>query len=398
MTIKTLKDFDLKSKRVLVRTDFNIPLDRKGEVLDNFRIAQAVPTIKYLKERGAKIILMSHLGDDPKKDKKNSLQKISFELQDLLGERVAFLKDCIGNITEEAVEKMREGEVTLLENLRFYEEEKQGDLSFAKKLARTGEIFLNDAFSVCHRNHASVVGITNFLTSGAGQLLEKELDILSGVLKNPARPLLIILGGAKVDTKIKSVAPLLERADHIILGGLIAEAVLRAKGVSLRGALLPKKTIEVIKKIDLTSPKLHLPIDVITALDGEDKYQRKAPPGEVRREERALDIGDDTVKIFSEIIGGAKTIVWAGPLGLFEEDKFAKGTKAVAEAILNNKEALKIAGGGDTNLALKKFGLRDKFDFVSTGGGALLEYLSGQELPGLAALEDPRLSLNIKNF
>lgn len=396
--MKTLKDFNLKNKRVLVRVDFNVPLDEKARVLDNFRIGQVVPTIKYLKERGAKTILMSHLGDEPKRDKKNSLQKISLELQNLLGQQVIFLKDCIGKTVEDTIIKMSGGEVALLENLRFYEEEKQGDLSFAKKLARTGEFFLNDAFSVCHRSHASVVGVANFLTSGAGQLLEKELGVLSGVLKEPVRPLLIILGGAKVDTKIKAIPPLLEKADHIILGGLIAEAVLRVKGVSLREALPSKKTVEIIKNIDLTSPKLHLPIDVITVLDGENDYQRKASLGKIRREEMALDIGEDSVKIFSEVISEAKTIVWAGPLGLFEKDKFAKGTRAVAEAILNNKEALKIAGGGDTNLALKKFDLRDKFDFVSTGGSALLEYLSGQELPGLAALENPRLALNIKNF
>ena len=311
--MKTLKDFNVKNKRVLVRCDFNIPLDEKENIADDFRIKQTIPTIEYLLKNEAKVILMSHLANN------KSLFVIEERLEKYLGSE----------------------EFTLLENLRFNKGEKENDDNFAKELAQLGDIYINDAFGVCNRKHASVVGVPKYLPSGAGFLLEKEIEVLSKVLKKPERPLVAIIGGNKIESKAKVIEQFLEKADYVLIGGRIAE------------------------QIKDKSNKLYIPVD----------------------SKNGFDIGPKTIKIFSEIIKKARTILWAGPLGKFEDSVYEQGTKKVAKLIVKNNQAFKIAGGGDTIFALTKFGLRDKFDHISTGGGAMLQFLSGEELPGLKALD-----------
>lgn len=311
--MKTLKDFDVKSKRVLIRCDFNIPLDEEENITDDFRIKQTIPTIEYLLENEAKVILMSHLTGD------RGLFVIEERLKKYLGSK----------------------EFTLLENLRFNRGEEENDDNFAKELAKLGDIYINDAFGVCHRKHASVVGVPRYLPSGAGFLLEKEIEVLSKVLKDPERPLVVIIGGVKIESKAKVIEQFLEKADHVLIGGKMAE------------------------QIKNESNKLYIPVD----------------------DRDGFDIGPRTIKIFSEIIKKAKTILWAGPLGKFEDPAYEQGTKKVAKLIVENNQAFKVVGGGDTIFALTKFGLRDKFDHISTGGGAMLQFLSGEELPGLRALD-----------
>lgn len=408
----TLKDFDFKEKKVLVRCDFNVPLSDKGEVLEDFRLKETLPTIKYLIEKGGKIILMSHLGrPEGKFNNKFSLKPIAKKLGELLAQDVRFLPDCQGERIKNEIEKMKPGEVVLLENLRFYKGEEENDSLFAKSLAELGDIYINEAFSASHRDHASIVGIAKYLPSGAGFLLEKEINILSGILENPKRPMIVIIGGIKIGTKIKLIERFLDKADHLLLGGEMAHAILTAKQISIGKPLPEKEVVEEIKKIDLTNPKLHLPTDCLISLEQLDLglregYLRIGNLGSVKKDEEIYDIGPETIKIFSKIIRGGevsfwkgpleyikqskapKTILWNGPLGFFENEKFAKGTKEIAEVVSKIHSAFKIVGGGDTITALTKFGLLDKFDHVCTGGGAMLEFLSGKELPGIKALEN----------
>jgi len=313
--VKTIKDFDVKNKRVLVRCDFNIPLDEKGDITDDFRIKQTIPTIEYLLKNEAKVILMSHLAGD--------------KHLDVIWKRV---KKYLKTKTEEIV---------FLDNLRLDQREKENNDEFAKELATLGDIYINDAFGVCHRKHTSVVGIPKYLPSGVGFLLEKEVEALSKVLENPERPLVAIVGGVKIESKAKVIDKFLQIADYLLVGEKIAE------------------------NIESKSNKLYRPID----------------------SNNGFDIGQKTIRIFSEIIKKARTILWAGPLGKFEDPAYEEGTKKVAKIIVKNNQAFKIAGGGDTIFALTKFGLRDKFNHISTGGGAMLQFLSGEELPGLKALD-----------
>jgi len=310
--MKTLKDFDVKNKRVLVRCDFNVPLDAEGKISDDFKIKQTLPTISHILNQGAKIILMSHRSDD------KSL-----------------------NVVRKRLEKYLKGEeFILLKSLRSNKGEIENNDQFAKELANLADIYINDAFGVCHRKHASVVGVPKYLPSGAGFLLEKEIEALSKVLKNPERPLAAIVGGVKVESKAGVIDKFLQIADYLLVGEKIAE------------------------KIESKSNKFYRPVD----------------------SNNGLDIGDETIKMFSKIIKKANTILWAGPLGKFEDPLYEKGTKEIAKEITKNNQAFKVAGGGDTIFALTKFGLRDKFDHISTGGGAMLQFLSGEELPGLEAL------------
>ncbi len=413
--MKTLKNFNFKGKKVLVRCDFNVPLSKEGQVLDNFRIKQTIPTIKYLLEKEAKVILISHLGDPQKiKDKKEKIKNFSLKpiiasLKELLKKEIIFLDDCIGEKVEKEIEKIREGEVALLENLRFYKEEEAADEKFTKQLASLADVYVNDAFSVCHRSHASIVGVPKYLPSIAGFLLDKEVKILSKVLNSPWRPLVVIIGGVKISTKLTLISQFLKIADHLILGGEIANTILNAKGISVGKSFLEPEIVEKINELDLTSAKLHLPIDGVISLQDvkrglEEGYLRTAGVGSVRSEEKAFDIGPETIKLFSEIIKGPhfsfwkgpleyikrekvpRTILWSGPLGFFENEKFERGTKEIAESIVSNHLAFKIIGGGDTISAVNKFGLLDKFDYVSTGGGAMLKFLSGEKMPGLEVL------------
>jgi len=396
--MKTLRDFDLQEKTVLVRCDFNVPLDEKGNILDDFRIEKTLPTIKYLKEKKAKIILMSHLGrpeeakDSRLREKQFSLRPVAIRLSALLKEEIKFLPGCIGKNIAKEVKKTKPGKVILLENLRFYREETEGDLNFAKELAQLADFYFNDAFAVCHRAHASVVGITKYLPSGAGSLLAREIKILSKVLQEPWHPLVVIIGGVKIDTKIKTIEQFLKKADHLLLGGEISNIFLRAKGVCVGKPLPEKEVLDRIERIQLTDSKLHLPIDSIISLADMEKgieegYFRKAAPGLVRKDEEIYDLGPETIKVFSRIIREAKMILWNGPMGVYEKKPFEAGTREIARAVIKNYPAFTIVGGGDTVSAVGKFGVLEKIDHVSTGGGAMLDFLSGEKLPGLEALK-----------
>ena len=345
--MKTLKDFNFKNKRVLVRCDFNVPLDEKGNILDDFRIRQTIPTLEYLIKKGGKVILMSHLGrPEGKFIKELSLKPVSQKLEELLKRKVGFLADCQGKKIEKEIEKMRPGEVILLENLRFYKEDEEADRNFAKALSRLGDIFINDALSVCHRRHSSVVGITKCLPSGAGLLLEKEIRALSQVMKNPRRPLVVIIGGKKVEDKAKVAEGFSKTADFLLVGNLVANEIKKGK-------------------IKIKEPqKVFFPVD----------------------SRNNLDIGEKTIKMFKEKIQKAKTILWAGPLGKIEDKKYQKGTKEIARAI-GRSPAFSIVGGGDTIEFINKINSAEKFNHVSIGGGAMLEFLAGEKLPGLRALK-----------
>ncbi|MBZ9571807.1 phosphoglycerate kinase [Patescibacteria group bacterium] len=386
--MKSLRDFDFKDKRVLVRCDFNVPLTPEGEILDDFRIRKTIPTIEYLIKKGAKIILMSHL-DNPGGEivERLRLNMIQEKLMEYLDLSVVKAKDCLGKEIEKWIDSMRSGEILLLENLRFHKEEKGNSENFAKELSRLGDIFINEAFSTCHRPHASIAKVPKYLPSGVGLLSEKEIKILSKVLEKPWRPLVAIIGGIKVSTKAKAIPKFLKIADHLLVGGEIANIILRIKGISIGKPWPEKEVIEEIKKLDLTNPKLHLPMDGIVSLEsGEGDYIREAALGSIRKEEGVFDIGPETIKIFSQIIKNAQMIIWSGPLGVYEKKQFEKGTKEIAQAIIRNPLVFKIAGGGDTLSALNKFNLADKFDYLSTGGGAMLKFLGGEKLPGLEAL------------
>lgn len=346
--MKGLKNFIFKNKRVLVRSDFNVPLDKKRNILDDFRIKATIPTIEYLVKKEAKVILMSHLGKPLEKIKnpgvkKYSLIKVARRLEKLSGRPVKFLPDCIGEKVEKETEKINAGEIILLENIRFYKEEEENNVNFAKKLAKLGDIYINNAFSVCHRQHASITGIPKYLPSGAGFLLEKELKILSQIIKKPKKPLVIIIGGSKAGSKAKAAEKFSEKADFLLLGNLIAR--------ELKG-----------KKIE-NSEKIFFPID------GKNNN----------------DIGEKTIKLFKEKIFQAKTIFWAGPLGKIEEKEYQKGTREIARAIIKSK-VFSAIGGGDTIEFINKIGLIEKFNHVSVGGGAMLAFLSGEKLPGLEIL------------
>ncbi len=380
---------------MLVRCDFNVPLDKKGLISDDSRIKEAVPTIDYLLSKGAKVILISHLGrpaeikSKEQRIKNFTLRPIGEKLAKLLKRKVNFLPDCLGEKTAKEINKIGEGEIVLLENLRFYDEEEKNDKDFAKKLAKLGEVYVNEAFSASHRRHASIVGLPKFLPSFAGFLFEREVKVLSKVLKSPWRPLVAIIGGVKIETRIGLIERFLKKADHLLLGGEIANTILIGKGISLGGPLMTdKEMIKKIAKIDITCPRLHLPVDGLISLsDMSEGYFKIGAVGSVKKEEKVFDIGPETIKIFSEIIKQAKMIFWSGPLGLFEEKKFEWGTKQIAENIIRNHPAFKVAGGGDTEAALLKFNLKNRFDYVSTGGGAMLEFLSGKKLPGIEALK-----------
>jgi len=387
--LKTLKNFNVKNKRVLVRCDFNVPLNNKRKIEDDFRIRQTIPTIEYLIKNKAKTILMSHLGN-PKGRAVETLRMapVQKKLREILNLSVMRAGDCVGKKVEKQVSKMKEGEVLLLENLRFHKEEEKNSPNFAKALSKLGDVYINDAFGASHRAHASIVGIPKYLPSGAGFLLEKEVKVLSTVLEKPWRPLIAIIGGVKIATKIKLIKQFLKKADHLLIGGKIANTILIVKGICVGRPWPSEEVISEIKKLKLTSTKLHLPIDAIISPDETGKiYIREAAPGKVRKDEKLLDIGPETINIFSEIIKGAKMIIWSGPLGMFESPLFEKGTREIAKNIVKNHKAYKIVGGGDTLFALSKFNLRDKFDHVSTGGGAMLNLLSGEKLPGLEALK-----------
>jgi 3-phosphoglycerate kinase len=385
---KTIRDFDLKEKRVLVRADFNVDFDEKGEIFDDYKIEKTLPTINYLLEKKAKIILMSHLGKpDGKPKAKYSLKPIARRLEEHLKKPVKFLPDCRGFRVERAVKAIKPGEIILLENVRFHLQEEKNDSNFAREIAKLGEIYINDAFGCAHRGHATTSAITKFLPSGMGFLMEEEIKTLSHALEKKLPPLVAIVGGVKIETKLKLIENLLKEAAHLILGGKIAYEILAAKGLCLTGYIPGEEIVKTLERIDMTCPKLHLPIDGAFLLkNGSGGYFRTAALAQLRKEETFFDIGPETASIFGEVIKTAKTVIWNGPMGKFEDERFAKGSLAIADAIIRSR-AFSIVGGGDTCTFLRKYNLLKEFDFVSTGGGAMLTFLEREKLPALEALK-----------
>ena len=392
MKQKTIEDISVESKKVLVRVDFNVPLNEKGEITDETRIQAALPTIKYLLDHHAKVILCSHLGR-PKGEVKPefSLAPVAKRLQVLLDTKVTFAKDVIGPSADEAVANIQDGEVVLLENLRFHKEETKNDPEFAKKLASYADIFVNDAFGTAHRAHASTEGVTHYLPSVAGFLIKKELEFMGGALENPQRPFVAILGGAKIADKIPVIENLFNKVDCLIIGGGMANTFLAAQGYHMGKSLVDADSIglanELLKKAKLKGVKILLPIDVVAAdAFSNDANTVMVPVDSIPEGYMALDIGSSTTMIFAEEINRAKTVIWNGPMGVAEMPNFAGGTRAVAEALANTS-ATTIIGGGDSAAAVKNLGFGDKMSHISTGGGASLEFLEGKELPGIAALD-----------
>ncbi len=387
--MKFLKDFDFKNKRVLVRVDFNVPLgdDKKVDNKEDWRIKTVLPTINYLLDQDAKIILLSHLGRPNGKIVENlRLDPIAKRLKELLNKEIIKLDDCIGEDIKERVSNIESGEIILLENLRFHKEEENNDSDFAKKLASYGEIYINDAFSVSHRAHASLVGIPNYLLSCAGLLLEKEIKTLSNVLDKAERPLVVVVGGAKISTKIKFIEEFLTKADNLLLGGALANTVIAAKGFAIGRSVVEGGMIKEIEKMELTNIKLNLPIDAVASVDSSgNASSRIVPIGKTNENEMVLDIGPDTVLLYNKIISQAKTVIWNGPMGLIETDKFIHGSKEIAKSIAKS-DTFSIVGGGDSIFLLEKMNLSDKIDHISTGGGAMLKFLIGDKLPAIEIL------------
>lgn len=386
MPMKFLRDFSFENKRTLVRADFNISL-KDGQIVSDFRIGAVLPTIKHLIQEKAKVILLSHFGRPKDSEEQYSLEVVSQRLSKLLGQEVGFLNDCIGSEIEKKVKDLKPGQVILLENLRYYDQEKENDPEFAKKLAQLGEIYVNDAFGVIHRAHASIVGLPEYLPSCAGMLLEKEIKNLSKVLDKPEHPLTVIIGGIKISTKIEVIKEFLEKVDHLILAGALANTIISAKGIAIGKSIVEEKMVEEVKRLNLTNTKLHIPVDVVVSNDPSGKSSsRIAPTGNIEKEEMILDSGPDTNYLFENIISQSKMIVWNGPMGLFEVEEFASGSRAIAEAIARSK-GFSLVGGGDTVTLLEQLNLLDKIDHVSTGGGAMLKFLAREKLSGIEALK-----------
>ena len=390
---RTVKDVNLKGKRVLMRVDFNVPLDKSGRITDDNRIRGALETIKYIVSSGAKLILMSHLGR-PQGEKKPeySLAPAALRLSELLGKPVKMLKDCVGAEVKKEVSAMQPGEVVMLENLRFYKEEEKNNPEFAKALASLGDIFVNDAFGTAHRAHASTEGVTHYLESVAGFLVQKEIEYFDQVLKKPKRPFIFILGGAKVSDKIPVIENMLERADTLLIGGAMAYTFMKVKGYQIGSSRLEQESMPIVEKIlekaKSRGVEIVLPLDHVVTDDIEKALNVKVTSAEsIEQGFMGVDIGPKTIRSFCDKISQAKTIVWNGPLGIFENDKFSRGSQEIAKAIASSK-ATSVIGGGDTAACVAKFSLEDKMSHISTGGGASLEYLEGKVLPGIAALAD----------
>ncbi|MEF9437337.1 MAG: phosphoglycerate kinase [Candidatus Mariimomonas ferrooxydans] len=389
----SLRDLDIRGKRLFIRVDFNVPLDENLNITDDKRIRSTLPTINYAVDENARIILASHLGR-PKGniDKRYSLASAAKRLQRLIKKEVTFLPDSVGLKVEEAVNKMSEGDIILLENLRFHSEEEKNDEGFSKSLAKLADYYINNAFGAAHRLHASIIGITKFLPSAAGFLLLREIEYLKGVVDNPVRPFVAILGGAKVSGKIGVLENLENKVDKVIIGGGMAYTFMRAEGYVVGDSLVENDMLDfalrVRKKLISKGIKFYLPVDCVIAQHIEHGSETKiVPVQEIPEGWRALDVGPASVKLFTEVLANAKTILWNGPMGVFEIDAFSRGTFSIAHAVAD-AYALTIVGGGDTDLAVSRAGVAESISFISTGGGAALELLEGKDLPGLSALTD----------
>ena len=383
--MKTIKDFDLNNKKVIIRVDFNVPI-KDGIITDDTRIKESLKTINYAIENNAKVILMSHLGRiKEESDKlKNTLKPVSVRLSELLNKEVIFVPNTRGEELEEKINNLQPGDVLLMENTRFEDledkKESKNNEELGKYWASLGDIYINDAFGTAHRAHASNVGIASNLPSGIGFLIQKELDNLLPAINNPQKPFTVILGGAKVSDKIGVIENIVKKADYILIGGGMAFTFLKAEGIEIGSSLLDSESIDFCKKIlKENENKIILPIDVVTD-------QKECFITDITMEEKGLDIGSKTVKLFKQYLDNSKTIIWNGPVGMFEEEKYSNGTKGICE-ILKNVDAIKIAGGGDTASAVKNFGYEDAFTHISTGGGASLELLEGKILPGIDVIK-----------
>jgi phosphoglycerate kinase len=388
----TVKDLGLKDKRVLLRADFNVPLDENLNITDDTRIKETLPTIKYILDNGAKkIVLASHLGrPDGKRADKYSLKPVAKRLAELLNEKIDFLNDCVGEDVKSKVDNSKE-RIILLENLRFHAEEEADSLEFAQKLALLGDVFVNDAFGTAHRAHASTVGVTKFLESAAGFLLEKEIRYLGGAVENPKKPFIVILGGAKISDKIDVIDHLLPKCDKILIGGGMAYTFLKAQGKPIGKSKVETDKIDLAKTLldkavslrkEIVLPIDHLVVEAIEAKAKTEIVGENIPDGKI-----AVDIGPKTIVLFIGQLREAKTVVWNGPMGIFEMGPFSKGTEELAK-FLSTLKATTIIGGGDTAAAVVKFKLENKMTHISTGGGASLEFLEGKTLPGIAALSN----------
>lgn len=395
MNKMTVRDIDVAGKRVLVRVDFNVPVDQTGAITDDSRIRASLPTIKYLLDRKASVILMSHFGR-PKGKVVNEMRlaPVGKRLAEILGKPVKIVDDCIGPSVESAAKSLKPGEILLLENLRFHAEEEAGDANFAKALASLGEVYVNDAFGTSHRPHASISGIANYLPAVAGFLLEKEINTLGNLIENPAHPFTSIFGGAKVSDKVAVLNNIMKKVDCLLIGGGMAATFLKAKGVNVGTSVVEDETVAtaaaLIKDADTRKIKLFLPVDVVVADDITAASQASTIPIEtILPNKKIADIGPRTVDIFNKELKSSKTVFWNGPMGVHEVPQFANGTRALA-TVISKLKATTVMGGGSTAEVIDAMGLTDKVTFVSTGGGASLEFLGGDALPGVTALMDKK--------
>ena len=393
MNKKSIADIDVKGKRVIARVDFNVPLDENRNVTDDKRIKGALPTIKYIIENGGKLILVSHLGR-PKNgpEAKYSMKPAAERLSQLLGKEVILASDVIGEDAKTKAANLKEGEILMLENVRFHKEEEKNDPAFAKELASLADIYVNDAFGTAHRAHASTAGLADYLPSACGFLIKKELDIMGKALNNPERPFVAILGGAKVSDKISVIENLLDKVDTLIIGGGMAYTFFKAQGYNVGNSICEMDKLELaeslLKKAKEKGVNLLLPVDTVIGKEFKADTEYKVVDSDsIPDGWMGLDIGPKTVEIFSEAIKGAKTVVWNGPMGVFEFENFAVGTKKIAQALAESG-ATSIVGGGDSAAAVEQLGFADKITHISTGGGASLEFLEGKELPGIAVLDE----------
>jgi phosphoglycerate kinase len=391
--MKFIDEIDLKDKKVLFRFDYNVPLDSTLNITDDIRIRATLPTINYALDEGAKVIIMSHLGRPKGRiSPEFSLAPVAKRLSRLLNKEVMLAKDCIGDEVKKLVAGMTPGSVVLLENLRFHTEEEKNDDEFAKELASLGDVYIDDAFGNAHRKHASNVGIIKFIKeSGAGFLIKQELNYLKKAVDNPARPFVAIIGGSKVSGKLEALLHLIEKVDKMIIGGGMAFTFLKAQGYEIGKSIFEEELLSKAKEVMETAKKLgikfYLPVDCVIAEDASADAETKiVPVQEINAKWKGLDIGPATITLFTEVLGNAKTIVWNGPMGMFEIDAFGRGTSALAHSIANSY-AVTIVGGGDTDVAIHKAGESDRITYISTGGGASLELLSGKLLPAIEALD-----------
>lgn len=403
MDKKTVRDLDVAGKKVLVRVDFNVPLNDKGEITDDTRITASLPTIQYLLEQKAAVILMAHLGRPKGQVKPElSLAPVAKHLGKLLGKKILFAPDCVGEAAQAAASKLKPGHILLLENLRFHKEEEKNDMDFAEKLASLADLYVNDGFGVSHRAHASVEGVTHFLPAAAGFLLEKEIQYVGQAVTNPLHPFVAIIGGAKVSDKIGVISNLLDKVDTLLIGGGMANTFLAAQGYKMGKSLVEEDKLDLAKELLAKAKKnkvnMLLPTDlVMAAAFAPDADHVTEKVKNLNQAYMALDIGAETSKAYAEALADAKMIVWNGPMGVFEMDAFCKGTEAVAKAVAKSR-ATSIVGGGDSVAAIEKLGLAKRITHISTGGGASLEYLEGKVLPGVAALDDLRRKMIAGNW